>query len=85
MARPAGHSRLGNMDAERDWGFAGDYVEAMWLMLQQAQADDYVIATGRDRTRSASSRRGVRGVGIATGSSTCRSTGSSSARPRSTC
>lgn len=38
--------RLGNVDAKRDWGFAGDYVEAMWLMLQQAEADDYVIATG---------------------------------------
>jgi len=37
---------LGNLDAKRDWGFAGDYVEAMWLMLQQAKADDYVIATG---------------------------------------
>jgi GDPmannose 4,6-dehydratase len=37
---------LGNLDAERDWGFAGDYVEAMWLMLQQPQGDDYVIATG---------------------------------------
>jgi GDPmannose 4,6-dehydratase len=39
--------RLGNLDARRDWGFAGDYVEAMWLMLQQAQPDDYVISTGR--------------------------------------
>jgi GDPmannose 4,6-dehydratase len=38
--------RLGNIDAQRDWGFAGDYVEAMWLMLQQPTADDYVIATG---------------------------------------
>ena len=38
--------RLGNIDAKRDWGYAGDYVEAMWLMLQQEQADDYVIATG---------------------------------------
>lgn len=38
--------RLGNLDAQRDWGFAGDYVEAMWLMLQQDQPDDYVIATG---------------------------------------
>ncbi|MCC6322583.1 MAG: GDP-mannose 4,6-dehydratase [Phycisphaerales bacterium] len=38
---------LGNLDARRDWGFAGDYVEAMWLMLQQERADDYVIATGR--------------------------------------
>jgi len=39
---------LGNLDARRDWGFAGDYVEAMWLMLQQDQPDDYVIATGRN-------------------------------------
>jgi GDPmannose 4,6-dehydratase len=38
--------RLGNLEAKRDWGFAGDYVEAMWLMLQQPVADDYVIATG---------------------------------------
>src|ERR671921_463969 len=37
---------LGNLDAQRDWGFAGDYVRAMWLMLQQDSADDYVIATG---------------------------------------
>ena len=41
---------LGNLDAQRDWGFAGDYVEAMWLMLQQDQPDDYVIAT--DETHS---------------------------------
>jgi len=39
--------RLGNLDAKRDWGFAGDYVEAMWLMMQQAQPEDYVVATGR--------------------------------------
>jgi GDPmannose 4,6-dehydratase len=38
--------RLGNLDAKRDWGFAGDYVKAMWLMLQRDQAEDYVIATG---------------------------------------
>jgi len=38
---------LGNLDAKRDWGFAGDYVEAMWLMLQQDQSDDYVVATGQ--------------------------------------
>ena len=38
---------LGNLDAQRDWGFAGDYVEAMWLILQQATPDDYVIATGK--------------------------------------
>lgn len=39
--------RLGNLDARRDWGFAGDYVRAMWMMLQQSDADDYVISTGR--------------------------------------
>lgn len=39
--------RLGNIDAKRDWGFAGDYVEAMWLMMQQALPDDYVVATGQ--------------------------------------
>jgi GDPmannose 4,6-dehydratase len=39
--------RLGNLDAQRDWGFAGDYVKAMWLMLQQEQPDDYVVATGQ--------------------------------------
>ena len=39
--------RLGNLDAHRDWGFAGDYVRAMWLMLQQAEPEDFVIATGR--------------------------------------
>jgi GDPmannose 4,6-dehydratase len=38
--------RLGNLEAQRDWGFAGDYVRAMWLMLQQPEADDYVIGTG---------------------------------------
>src|SRR5512145_1559830 len=38
---------LGNLDAQRDWGFAGDYVRAMWLMLQQDRADDFVIATGK--------------------------------------
>ena len=41
---------LGNLDAKRDWGFAGDYVKAMWLMLQQEVADDYVIATGETHT-----------------------------------
>ena len=50
--------RLGNLDARRDWGFAGDYVEAMWLMLQQDSPDDYVIGTGhtcsvRDLCRAA--------------------------------
>lgn len=41
---------LGNLDAKRDWGFAGDYVEAMWLMLQQETPDDYVIATGENHS-----------------------------------
>ncbi len=41
---------LGNLDAKRDWGYAGDYVEAMWLMLQQEQPDDYVVATGETHT-----------------------------------
>ena len=38
--------QLGNLDAKRDWGYAKEYVESMWLMLQQEKADDYVIATG---------------------------------------
>jgi GDPmannose 4,6-dehydratase len=42
--------RMGNLEARRDWGFAGDYVEAMWLMLQQEEPDDYVIATGISHT-----------------------------------
>ena len=46
----AGELRLGNLDAQRDWGFAGDYVKAMWLMLQQDRPDDYVIATGQTRS-----------------------------------
>ena len=46
---------LGNMDAERDWGYAKDYVEAMWLMLQQDEPDDYVIATDETHTVTSSS------------------------------
>jgi GDPmannose 4,6-dehydratase len=46
----ASELRLGNLDAKRDWGFAGDYVEAMWLMLQQEKPDDYVVATGETHT-----------------------------------
>lgn len=44
------HIALGNLEAKRDWGYAPDYVEAMWLMLQQERADDYVIATGETRS-----------------------------------
>jgi GDPmannose 4,6-dehydratase len=55
---------LGNLDAERDWGFAGDYVEGMWLMLQQSKPDDYVLATGekhtvRDFCQAAFARAGI--------------------------
>jgi GDPmannose 4,6-dehydratase len=46
----ANELRLGNLHARRDWGFAGDYVRAMWLMMQQPQPDDYVIATGETHT-----------------------------------
>ena len=46
----ANELRVGNLDAQRDWGFAGDYVEAMWMMLQQDTPDDFVIATGRTHT-----------------------------------
>ena len=42
--------RLGNLEAKRDWGFAGDYVRAMWLMLQQSEPKDYVVATGTTHT-----------------------------------
>ena len=41
---------MGNLDARRDWGFAGDYVRAMWLMLQQDEPDDYVVSTGVTHT-----------------------------------
>jgi GDPmannose 4,6-dehydratase len=44
------HLTLGNLDARRDWGYAGDYVQAMWLMLQQDEPDDYVVATGEAHT-----------------------------------
>jgi GDPmannose 4,6-dehydratase len=46
----ANELRLGNLDAKRDWGFAGDYVEAMWLMLQQDEPSDYVVATGEEHS-----------------------------------
>ena len=55
---------LGNLDARRDWGFAGDYVEAMWLMLQQDEADDYVISTGETHTISALLDAAFSAVGI---------------------
>ena len=50
IKKKKGVLKLGNLDAKRDWGFSGDYVEAMWLMLQQESPDDYVIATGETHT-----------------------------------
>ena len=50
---------LGNLDAVRDWGFAGDYVEAMWLMLQQDEPDDYVVATGDEALGARAGRAGL--------------------------
>jgi len=55
---------LGNLDAQRDWGFAGDYVEAMWLMLQQDTPDDYVIATGRLTSLREFAKAAFKHVGI---------------------
>ena len=49
-AGKANELRLGNLDAHRDWGFAGDYVRAMWMMLQQDEPDDYVVATGESHS-----------------------------------
>ena len=50
LAGKAEHLYLGNLDAKRDWGYAKEYVEAMWLMLQQDEPDDYVVATGEMHT-----------------------------------
>lgn len=56
--------RLGNLDAKRDWGFAGDYVEAMWLMLQQKKPDDYVISTGESHSVREFATAAARALGI---------------------
>ena len=55
---------LGNLDAKRDWGFAGDYVEQMWLMLQQDEPDDYVVATGETHTVREFCQRAFARVGL---------------------
>lgn len=55
---------LGNLDPKRDWGFAGDYVEAMWLMLQQEKPDDYVIATGENHSVKEFAELAFQSVGI---------------------
>jgi GDPmannose 4,6-dehydratase len=56
--------RLGNLEARRDWGFAGDYVEAMWMMLQQDEPDDYVVATGESHTVAELAEIAFRHVGL---------------------
>jgi GDPmannose 4,6-dehydratase len=56
--------KLGNMDAQRDWGYAGDYVHAMWLMLQQKDPDNYVIATGATHSVEKLARLAFEGVGL---------------------
>ncbi len=56
--------RLGNLEARRDWGFAGDYVEAMWMMLQQAEPDDFVVATGESHTVGELAEIAFRHVGL---------------------
>jgi GDPmannose 4,6-dehydratase len=58
------HVRLGNLDARRDWGFARDYVRAMWLMLQQDEPDDYVVATGRTHSVAEFAEHAFRHVGL---------------------
>lgn len=55
---------LGNLDAKRDWGFAGDYVEMMWIMLQQEQPDDYVVATGETHAVSEFCEKAFARVGL---------------------
>ena len=60
----ASELRLGNLDAKRDWGFAGDYVEAMWLMLQQERPDDYVVATGETHSVREFLEEAFRHVGL---------------------
>ena len=58
------HIELGNLDAKRDWGFAGDYVEAMWLILQHDKPDDYVVATGETHTVREFVEMGFKEAGI---------------------
>ena len=77
---------MGDLDTKRDWGYAGDYVKAMWMMLQQDEPDDYVIATGNDALDRGARRAGVpRGRHRRLARATCARTRSSSGRPRSTC
>ena len=60
----ADHIALGNLDAKRDWGFAGDYVKAIWMMLQQDEPDDYVVATGENHSVAEFVREAFEVIGI---------------------
>ncbi len=85
QAGPAGQgSILGNLDAKRDWGFAGDYVEAMWRMLQQDEPDDYVIATGESHSVREFLEVAFGHVGPGLAAARARSTRATSGPPRST-
>jgi GDPmannose 4,6-dehydratase len=55
---------LGNLDSKRDWGYAGDYVKAMWMMLQQSEPDDYVIATGETHSIEELVERAFAEIGV---------------------
>ena len=80
----ADHLTLGNLDARRDWGFAGDYVNAMWLMLQQDEPEDYVVATGVTNTVGRLVELAFAHAGLDP-PTTSAPIPPSSARPRSTC
>ena len=73
-ARPREELVLGDLDARRDWGYAPDYVRAMWLMLQQDEPDDYVVATGEDPQRRRAWSRPPSHTSGSTGASTCAPT-----------
>ena len=75
---------LGNLDARRDWGYAGDYVEAMWLMLQQSEPDDFVVATGEVALGARISGSGRRTIAAWIGSATSKPIRAISAPPKST-
>ena len=75
---------LGNLDAMRDWGFAGDYIEAVWLMLQQERPDDYVVATGVKHSVRELVELAFRHVGLDWRDYVVARSAASSARPRST-
>ena len=76
---------LGNLDAQRDWGYAPEYVEAMWLMMQQDKPDDYVIATGETHTVREFLEEAFAIGRSRTGRSMSRSIRRISVRPRSIC